>query len=361
MVGLDVARAVTLFGVVMQNWLVVFNLRDYFAPGKLKPGWLFHLTDFRVGVLSTRFAATMVTIFGIAISLRFRKAIQQGPVAVTALRWSLRRRAVFLYVLGWFFGWAWPGEILHFYGLFALVASFICGWRWWGVALVGFGAAAAAVVIQLFRYQALTTSFNVWWPWTTRPDLGRPKGLVADWFISGTHVLTPWLAYLALGLLLGRVDLRERRRQRRMGLGGVAALIVGYVTSSFGTRHLGGRWQFAFRTSQTSRMPLYVLTTIGSTLVALAVILFAGERFAEQRMVQVLARGGRVTLTFYVLHGVAAAAFVKYQAHGRSAVGLAVSFGLVCGYWLFAVLAGSWMEARFGGGPIERIERPLCA
>lgn len=344
----------------MQNWLVTFNIPKYFN-GTLGPRWLFHLTDFRVGVLTTRFAATMVAIFGVAISFRVTAATVRGPAALHQLRWSLRRRALFLYLLGFFFGWAWPGEILHFYGLFALVASFICTWRNWQLLILGLVVVGAAAMIQLARFRALNQGLSLWWPWTTRPDLGRPHGLVADWFVSGTHVLTPWLAFLAIGLLVGRHDLRLRRVRRAMATAGVALLAVGYTASSVGTRKFHDRWRFAFRTSQLSRMPLYVVTTIGSTLAALALIVTLAERWRERRVVQAVARAGRVTLTFYLIHGLIAAAYVKYIGHGRVSFGLTGAFCAVVAYWLMAMVLGNWMERRFGGGPAELIERPLCS
>src|SRR5688572_21926025 len=93
--GPDVVRAVALIGVVVMNYHGYMLL----AGGDRSDGAVDDFFDPWRGPLSTRFAATFVLTAGVGVTLLTRSAT--SPEAVSARRWTLLRRGLALFVVGW--------------------------------------------------------------------------------------------------------------------------------------------------------------------------------------------------------------------------------------------------------------------
>ena len=114
-IGVDVARAAAVFGMVVVNFKTVMVVES------AGPEWLVWMT----GLLDGRAAATFVVLAGVGISLLSRRSRESGAlVAVARDRGTLIRRAVFLFLFGLAYTPVWPGDILHFYGVYICVAAF---------------------------------------------------------------------------------------------------------------------------------------------------------------------------------------------------------------------------------------------
>ncbi|MEY3033799.1 MAG: hypothetical protein RLZ86_421 [Actinomycetota bacterium] len=111
LVGLDVARAVALIGVVAMNYTGALVV-----PGADRGFWG-RVFDPYTGVLSTRFAATFVVVAGVGVALLTERARVEGdPQEITRARLRLARRGLLLYGVGYFLDFTWPGNILFYYG-----------------------------------------------------------------------------------------------------------------------------------------------------------------------------------------------------------------------------------------------------
>lgn len=356
--GLDVARAVALAGVVVMNWTVFFNQWSWSTEGHATgPDWAVRLFDPYQGVLTTRFAATFVTIAGIGVTLLARRV--GGRAGLDGVRWTLRRRGLALFVIGAVFSWAWPGEILHFVGCYLVVGSFLLRLRPRHLLVAAGLVVAATLALRMWIDHLLRTSAEAasWW-WLFEPDLGRPKGLVADLFVSGTHPLLPWLAFFFVGMALGHADLERPVVQRRMIGAGIALVAVGYGASTLATRLYDGVWQFTLRTTPLAPGPLYVLVTAGSSVAGIGAVLAVVRRWPHAWLTARLALAGRMTLTLYLAHGLLAAAVVRWW-YPQPQVGLLPSVALAVGFWAVAVTAGAVVVGRLGMGPAERVVRRL--
>ncbi len=357
--GPDVTRAIALLGVIAMNYHGYLNGSD--ASAVAGDSRMTALFDPWRGVLSTRFAATFVTMAGIGITLmtnRARTAGTDGRQDVSALRWRLVRRGLFLYGLGFVLDWIWSGTILFFYGAFFVLGAllFTLRTRW----LVVVGACTAIAAAGIAWWAAIRTEDGHDVGWLLAPptlQARSPRGLLFDTFVNGTHPVLPWLAFLCSGIVLGRALPHLHR-----GKVAIAATLV--TASTYLVNHLVA-WgsDDAVLTTLLSTRPfdrslLYTAGTIGTSLVAYCACSWVAERFAATPPVQMLADAGRTTLSIYVLH-VLVFNEVVHQRHWVAAGGLGTALPFALAVWVFAVMFAAWWQRFIGQGPLERLYRKL--
>jgi uncharacterized membrane protein YeiB len=135
---------------------------------------------------------------------------------------------------------------------------------------------------------------------------------------------------------------------------GAILVIIGYAVR---TAFDGTAWQrLVFSTRPFDRGLMYVVSTIGSTLVAFAVIGWLAERYRRAALTRSLAITGRTTLTLYVAHALVFDAVVtRWHLVRPTGLDTALLFALL--FWVLAVGAAvEWYRA-FGMGPLERVYR----
>ena len=162
----------------------------------------------------------------------------------------------------------------------------------------------------------------------TFAELGRPVTLTLELLFTGYYPVFVWLAYLLVGMAVGRLDLRS---WRTIGwLAGVGAVLVGtaysvsdalvdagrdeLVAVSGGSvdlleRELAGSmhgttptdtWWWLVVRSAHAGTPLDLVQTVGCALVVIAVCLVLGR--LAPRLSAVVFGAGAMTLTLYTVH-----------------------------------------------------------
>lgn len=346
--GPDVVRAVALIGVV------VINYHGYLiiAGGERGDGtgwyWLF---DPWTGPLGTRFAATFVLVAGVGVTLLTRSATT--PARITARRWTLARRGLALFVLGWIVDVHWDGTILPYYGALFMLAAVLFTLR-------------TAVVVAIGALAALAGAAIAWWGleqrldgadtrWLYNPERWSPHGLVFDTFVNGTHPLLPWLAFFCAGIVLGRWLRTDWWRPATLSAGfalyGLATIIAGSIGP-------GERADVLASTDPFTRGLLYTSSALGAALIAFAVISWLADRFLGTAPVEALRHAGAMTLTLYLLH-IAVFRLAVDVFDIIEPGGLATSLTFAGAYWAVAITAAWWYHQRFGIGPAEYLYRRL--
>ena len=374
--SLDVARAVALVGVFTQNYVVAFNLARLRSGSwpDVFDGWLARAVDLYQGPLTTRFAAALVTIFGIGLTLLSRKD-GFSP-------WVPARRGLLLLTVGMWFNTVWPGTILPFYGAYLIILSV---WtkvrRSWILLLGALTITALTFVSRLLIFFATENeperfSEDLSWLVMRDPSGGRigtsnPRGFVASMLFWGAHPLLPWLAFGLIGMWIGRRAWQTKRFQLRLGAVGAAMLVGGYTVSSIMTRvSFGGgrdRFAWAWSTAPASAFfdspikfdsPLYVATAVGSSLLGIGLVLRVAATFSQSAVVRVLADAGTVTLSIYLLHALIPAALFRWLYHDQQ-VGVGWALIIALGSWTSAMVIGALWVRRVGAGPAERLLRAV--
>ena len=113
-IGIDVAKALAVFGMIIVNFKVVF--------GENGNGWLksfAHLFDGKA-------AATFVVLAGVGLALMTNSALRNNDQQkLNIARKKIVKRALFLFIVGLSYIVIWPADILHFYGIYMLVVLFL--------------------------------------------------------------------------------------------------------------------------------------------------------------------------------------------------------------------------------------------
>lgn len=336
--GLDLARALALCAMVLVNFHLAMG-----AP-QGQPGWLTALFS----ALEGRSAATFVMLAGVGLGLGTRRMAWGAAAAHTA------RRGLFLLGLGLLNVLLFPADILHYYGVYFLLAALCLRLPSSLLVMLAMGLADLFVtLIFLFDYQA-------GWRWAdlSYPEFWQPVGFARNLLFNGWHPVVPWFAFLLAGLWLSRQPLGERRTQWRMVLGGSLAALLA-KGSSLTLSALFPAWASLFALAPLPPLPLYLLFAGGAACALIGLCLLLMGSAWRPPALGLLLPMGRQSLTLYMAHillGMGALEALGWlQGKAPWQVLLAALL-----YLLAAALFARQWERRFGRGPLERLMRRLC-
>jgi uncharacterized membrane protein len=218
--GVDVARGVALFAMLAANiWDAAVGAVD--AAGQPT---LAGMTVFG------RSATLFVTVAGISLAFisggrhprrqgRDRRATVVGLIV----------RALLIAAIGLALGYAASDNlvvILPFYGLFFLLAIPFIGLRPRTLALIAAGVALVGPLLPLAATSLDLEPVNVGSP--TFTDLfTNPGGFVLQLFVTGYFPAVVYMAYIFVGMAIGRLDLSSTRVAARLLVSGLVLAVVG--------------------------------------------------------------------------------------------------------------------------------------
>lgn len=114
-VTVDVMRTIALFGIIVLNYHGYLNFSGALSttePSVFERWW--HPFN---GALANPFPVGFVLVAGMGVS--FMTSTVNTVNLMNDTRWRLARRGLFLFTLGYFVNWVWPGTILPYYGAFS--------------------------------------------------------------------------------------------------------------------------------------------------------------------------------------------------------------------------------------------------
>ena len=323
LVGLDVARCLALLGMVATH---VLEARD--SGGDLTAAqWL----------AGGRASALFAVLAGASLALmtggrrpvagRERSARQAGLVV----------RALLIALVGLGLGELESGlaVILTYYGvLFLLGVPFVGLGARPLLVLAGVWVVLAPVLAQLVRPRLPERRFDN----PALDQLGDPSLLLSELLFTGYYPSVPWLAFLLVGMAVGRLDLRNRAVQAYVaGVGLVlavgATLVSRWLTDReavaqalladaapdvrtgpelldsiaggmYGNTPTGGSWAWLLVVAPHSSTPFDLAQCIGSALFVIGVCVglvgLCGNTVT--RGLAVFFGAGTMTLSLYTLH-----------------------------------------------------------
>ncbi|NOY42550.1 MAG: DUF418 domain-containing protein [Planctomycetes bacterium] len=352
-VGYDFARALAIFGMVVVNFKIVMGADEN------GPAWLVSL----VGLLSGRAAATFVVLAGVGLSLLSRKARTSGDSdQLRKDRHTLLKRAFFLFVVGLLYTPIWPADILHFYGVYIAVAAYMLAaptrWLWTFI-----GVLVLAFVVMIFALD-----YSQGWNWETLEygDFWSMSGMIRHLFFNGFHPVVPWLAFLLVGMILGRQDMSDPVLRRRVLALGASVAIAAEGVSWLVVRTLSSGASLAdqedivaiFGTGPMPPMPLYMLAGAGTACAIIAASVSLGQRYGDAVWLRPFLATGQLALTLYVAHvlvGMGTLEAIGCLENQTLPFALLASAAFCVAGMVFAQL---W-RSRFDRGPLEAIMRFL--
>jgi uncharacterized membrane protein YeiB len=178
---------------------------------------------------------------------------------------------------------------------------------------------------------------------------------VFDVFVNGTHPLLPWFSFLCAGIVLGRILPRPQWRRATVGAGLASVtsawLLSVVLTSDDGDGDLAG---VVLSINPLDRSIVYVVSALGTALLAYAVIDWLADRFPVAT--DPLRRAGQLTLSLYIAHVLVFNLVVDWLGWVEPA-GTSSALLFAAGFWVGAIVLAAWWQRRVGRGPAEYVYR----
>lgn len=334
-VGLDVARSLAIIG------MIAVNVGPRGAEGPL--GWAYDIPLGRASLL-------FIVLAGVGMSIMTRKSRDPGgaPVPWGTVLW----RAALLLVGGLALQLLDHGVsvILPLYGLlFVACLPLLRAPTWLVATLAGTSLVFGPLFWIAVRFGS--DAFEV-----TDPGLLHPPGeILTGILFTGSYPAVVWAAPFLLGMVLGRLDLRNPALHRQLITWGAVSVVSGFLLSRLLILLVGdpGRtvtWDRLISATGHSQMPLWLISSTGAGLLVLGLCLM-GERSLPRRL-PALAATGRLSLTVYAGHLLALAAIVRPGPDSLTG-GIVTTVALSAAAIVFAWL---WTR-RFRTGPLEVLLR----
>jgi hypothetical protein len=275
-------------------------------PGEDRPLWHW--------LSSGRAAALFAVLAGVSLALMTGAARPVRGRERVARTSGLVVRAVLIAALGLALGELNSGlaVILTYYGVLFLLGLPFLGLR--APALFGLAAAwlaLAPVAAHLLAPQLPARGYDV----PTLAQLEEPGQLLAELTVTGYYPVLPWLAYLLVGLAVGRLDLRRRGVDVRLLAGGLALAVATQALAELlepaenaadyhGSLPPGADWKWMLVADPHTGTPLDLATTIGSALAVIGLCLLVARWLPRpgERALAIVFGAGTMTLSLYSLH-----------------------------------------------------------
>ncbi len=352
-IGLDVARALALFGMVIVN----FKIAQGAVSGSDSLKWF-------ASIFEGRASALFVILAGIGVSIISRSALESRHASdISNARKNLIKRGLLLVIVGLAFSLVWPADILHFYGFYFLLAAMVFTWGsrsllW----LCVFVAYAFPVLLLVFDYAE-------GWDWDTLHYHGfwTPSGMFRHILFNGFHPVIPWSAFLIFGLWLGRQNLGVGAQRQKLF---ITALLLWICTESvfnwfrpvfFNAGAWGlhaGEIDFLFSTEIIPPMPQYLLAAGSLAAMIIIFCLYVSERLTDTKLIRYLSDTGQMALSLYILHVIFGMGLMEATGtlHDQS-----IEFSLFCSlaYCAFSLIFSVFWMKHVEQGPMEWIFRRL--
>jgi uncharacterized protein len=297
-VGFDLARAGAFFGMLLVNFSVILG------AGSSAANWFDWFTE----IIRGRPAATFVVLAGAGLSLMTGDACRRKDrKEINRKRSSLLKRSLFLLVIGLFNFFISPiSDILHFYAFYLALGACLLTFSSSSLWLV----TAAAVTCRPLVFMI----FGFINSWDLNPSASggfwNLPGIIGHILFNGCFPLIPWMAFITVGMWLGRQDFSDRFLRRKILLAGVGAVafaeslsrVAMYLSSSLPLGPNLEKLLPFFRIAPWDPMPLFMISATGTALVVIALIMQLADKHGNSRWVLPFASVGQTTLSLYVTH-----------------------------------------------------------
>jgi uncharacterized protein len=349
-IGIDVARALAVIGMIIVNFKVVFGEKGLV--------WVESL----VSVFDGKAAATFVVLAGVGLALMTNSAIKNNDqVKIKIARIRIIKRALFLFVVGLSYIAIWPADILHFYGVYMAITIVLLTSKEKNILI------SAIVLIALFPLLMTLWNYETGWNFETLyyQDFWTPKGFIRNLFFNGFHPVIPWTSFMLFGYWFGKQDLHnDKFVKKTFWISSIVFISIQFMSKisisllSEGNKETAKELTEILGTNPMPPLPIYMLDGIAIALAIISACILIAKRFEGSFIIDALNKTGQLALTFYVAHviiGMGIIETINPSKMGEYSVEFSViyalAFSLCC--ILFAVI---WRKYNTSG-PLEWIMR----
>lgn len=351
-IGIDVARALAVIGMIIVNYKIVFGS----SGGEF-------LKVF-VGLFEGKAAATFVTLAGVGLGIMSNSAIlDKNEERLRTIRVKIIKRAIVLFVLGLSYIVIWPADILHFYAGYLLLALIVLQANRNTILL------AALALIFLFPVLMEFMSFDAGWNFDTLEYSGfwTVNGFLRNFLFNGFHPVIPWASFLLFGLWWGRLNLRNPFVIRRsiivsfMVFSGIQLLSLVLIELLGGENlEVKKELNFVLGTSPMPPFPIYMLSGMSVSVFIISSCIYFARKAPGHILIRMLSETGKMALTFYVFHVVIGIVVIEVFSStplGKFSIEFSFYYALLFSFFCI-VFANVWFRF-FSVGPFEWMMRRI--
>ena len=346
-VGVDAARGFAVLGMIGAH-LVLVDSFDWTRP------------DTWFDLVNGRSAILFGVMAGISLSLVSERGRQAGGVELLRVRLSILVRALAIFVIGTLLeaiGTNFP-IILGTYAVVFVAGAWLISLRPRTLVIAASATALLAPPLVLLARLLFPAE-------DSDTFLVETELIYVLFFSDFAPVL--WVAFLMVGIVVGRLDLGSTAVQVRLGLVGAGLMILGYGLGELGNQFVpldregdswerdreGGSWETLLLQFPHSATTSEAVGSTGYALVVLALCLAACSTRIGRVLLYPLAAVGALALTAYAGHFVGIAllgSYAEYSTEYTVFLQFLVVTIIFCVVW----------RALFGTGPLERIVAGLA-
>ena len=350
-IGIDVARAIAVIGMIIVNFKVVF--------GENGPSWV----KFFVSIFDGKAAATFVVLAGVGIALMTNSAIKNNDKVKLKIAYiKIAKRALFLFIIGMLFMSIWSADILHFYGFYMLIIILHLTSKKNAIIF------SAIAFILGFPILMAFLNYETGWNFKTLDyqNLWTVKGFIRNLFFNGFHPVIPWVSFILFGFWFGKQDLHNGIFVKKTFWISTISFILIQILSHYSIillsrgNHIFVELAVIFGTNPMPPLPIYMFSGISIAFSIITACIIITKHFKDNIIVDALTKTGQLALTFYVAHVVIGMGIVEFynpSKMGEYSVEFsffyALGFSLIC--IIFAVIWRKYKKY----GPLEWIMRKL--
>jgi uncharacterized protein len=351
-IGIDVARALAVIGMIVVNFKVVFG-----DDGN-------SLVKSIAGVFDGKAAATFVVLAGVGLALMTNSALKNNDAnKLRRARSRIAKRALFLFIVGLSYIAIWPADILHFYGVYMAITVLLL------TSSEKVVLASAIGLIIAFPILLIIWDYEMGWDFTTLEYQGfwTIRGFIRNLFFNGFHPVIPWTAFMFFGYWLGKQDLHNDPFVKKTFWVSVISFLaiqaISYSSISFlseGNLDTAAELSEILGANPMPPLPLYMFNGVAIAFVIISACIIIAKRYSENRLIDALKKTGQLALTFYVAHVIIGMGIIEAINPGKMgsysiefSVLYAAAFSLIC--IVFAIV---WRKSKTSG-PLEWIMRKI--
>lgn len=351
-IGIDVARAFAVIGMIIVNFKVVF--------GENGAHWLKSFAS----VFDGKAAATFVVLAGVGIALMTKTALKNNDkTKLKIVRFRIAKKALFLFIVGSSYIAIWPADILHFYGVYMAITILLVASSNKTILI------SAISLIIVFPILMIFWNYETGWDFDTLAYQGlwTFKGFIRNLFFNGFHPVIPWTAFMLFGYWFGTKDLHnDKFIKKTCWVSGIififiqAASYLSILVLSEGNQEYAKELTEIIGTNPMPPLPVYMFNGISVAFVTITGCILIAKRFEHTMIIDALNKMGQLALSFYVAHvviGMGIVAVINPSKMGKYTVQFSVTYALAFSLSciIFAVI---WRKHK-KFGPLEWLMRKV--
>ncbi|MGK0308077.1 MAG: hypothetical protein ACI8RP_001035 [Urechidicola sp.] len=350
--GYDFARGLAIIGMIFVNFKTVMVAES--------DAYLYQLVE----LLSGKAAALFVVLAGVGMTLMYQNAKAKNDVGKTRkAKIILLKRAAFLFVVGLSYYSIWPGDILHYYGLYLPIGVlFLSVSRKWLQTLSFLLIIAYSASMLFFNYEA-------GWDWNTLEytDFFSVNGFFRNFFLNGFHPVFPWIAFLLTGIWIGRINFNDVKIRQRVTLVSLTLFVVFKSISIFLIDTLSQlspteASDITYLLGTTPMPPLffYMITASSLAVFIISISIYMSTKLSHTLFIKQMVSTGQLSLSNYFFHVIIGMLTIKLffnKLESTFSIEFTVVYAIV--FSVVIIFFSHIWRMNFKKGPLEYIMRKI--